>query len=217
VQFGEYCWWYFPSASNNGSMAMYDSETRAAAQAALGRPIHTFVTPDDDPKVNNGADSAFLRNHLRDHIAALISGIRARHPNTKFEVLFPYDVNYPRVVGVHNLGGRLLREVNFPVEWSTPATAGFDTLKMEALDFGSGTRSLDLSREAIEFPLKQGWPRDLVRYLIPIFNGGCPWRQEYKLAKDAGIPVINFWAFDHICIFGLSLAEPGRMSRSVRV
>jgi hypothetical protein len=120
------------------------------------------------------------------------------------------------VVGVHSLGGRLLRFINFPAEWSSPATSGLDVLKVEALDFGSGTRSLDLAREAIEFPLNQGWPKSHVRYLLPVFNGGCPWQREYRLARDSGIPFINLWAFDHVCIFGLALGEPGSMARSLR-
>jgi hypothetical protein len=215
VQFGEFCWWYFPL--KGGSMAFYDSETKAAAQAALGRPLHVFSRPDDDPQVNAGRDAAFLRDRLRDHLAGIISYLKTRHPSGRFEVLFPYDVNYPRVVGAHSLGGRLLRFINFPVEWSSPATSGFHTIKMEALDFGSGTRSLTLARDAIEFPFKlQGWPKSQVRYLVPIFNGGCPWRHEYKLARDLGVHTVNLWAFDHVCIFGLPLDEPGKMARSAR-
>jgi hypothetical protein len=214
VQFGEYCWWYF---AGPGGMAYYDDETRTSAQAALGRPLHVFLTADDDPSVNGGVDAAFLRNRLRDHISTLSGYLKARYPAAKFEVLFPYDVNYPSVAGIHSLGGRLLNFINFPVEWSSKATSGFDTLKMEALDFGSSTRSLPLVRDTIEFPIQQGWPKASLRYLIPIFNGGCPWKQEYRMAKGLGIPVINLWAFDHVCIFGLSLKEPARIARSVRV
>ena len=213
VQFGEFCWWYFPSG---GSMAFYDAETSAAAAGVLGRPLHVFGGPNDDPEVNGGADAMFLRNRLRDHVSALASYLRGLYPNAKLEVLFPYDVNYPSVVGVNSLGGRLLHAVNFPVEWSGPGTSGFDTLKMEALDFGSATRSLTLARETMKFPLDRGWPQSAVRYLAPVFNGGCPWTQEYRLAKDLGIPVINLWAFDHVCIFGLELSEPRRLSRSVK-
>lgn len=214
VQFGEFSWWYFNNASG---MALYDDETKAAGAAALGRPLHVFMGPDDDPTINGSADALFLRNRLRDHVASLIGYLKGRHPSAKFEVLYPYDVNYPHPVGVHTLGGRLLNFLNFPAEWSTQSGSGFDTLKMESLDFGSSTRSLKLARDTMEFPIQLGWPKSHLRYLIPIFNGGCPWIQEYRLAKDLGYPVINMWAFDHVCIFNWPVKEPSRLARSVRV
>lgn len=216
LQFGEFCWWYFPSAADR-SMAFYDPDTTAAAQAALGRPLALFRNPTDDPAVNSGADATFLRNRLRDHVASLISYLRARYTNAKFEVLFPYDVNNPVTVGVNRLGGQLLRFVNFPVEWERKQTSGLDRLKMEGLDFGSASRDLNLARQAMEFPIQLGWPLDSIRYLIPVFNGGCPWIREYKMAKQLGIPVINLWAFDHVCIFGLQVTEPSRPARAVRL
>lgn len=215
LQFGEFCWWYFNSPVD-GTMALYDADTTARAAAQLGRPLAVFHTADDDPMVNGGADALFLRNALRDYVAALVAHVRTRHPEAKFEVLFPYDVNYPRPAGKRDLGGRLLRFINFPAEWESPQTAGFHRLKMEGLDWGALTRDLDLVRDVLEFPLKLGWPRESVRYMSPIFNGGCPWVHEYRLARRVGIPVVNWWAFDHVCIFGLPVREPGRPPRSVR-
>jgi hypothetical protein len=211
VQFGEYCWWYFPSG---GGMAFYDSETQAAALAALGRPLKVFETPTAVP---TSPDALFLRNRLRDHIAGLISYLAPRHQGIQFEVLFPYDVNGPSPAGVHGLGGLLLRFVNFPAEWEKPATAGFHTLKMEGLDFGASSRDLNLVKQTIRFPLDLGWPAAQVRYLIPVFNGGCPSESEYRTAQRFRIPVINFWAFDHFCIFGLPVREPARRVRAIRV
>ena len=114
LQFGEFCWWYFPSGSG---MGFYDNETKSLAKTSLGRDLYVFKSADDDPQVNGGADATFLRNRLRDHIAALASAIRTAYPKAQVEVLFPYDVNYPQTVGVHSLGGRLLRYINFPAEW----------------------------------------------------------------------------------------------------
>ncbi len=215
LQFGEYCWWYFRS-DKDGSMALYDPDTQAAAQSALGRPLALFTGPDDDPQVNGGADAIFLRNRLRNHVAALIAAMRAKYPGAKFEVLFPYDVNYPVPSGVNHLGGRLLRFINFPIEWANKQTSGLDRLKMEGLDWGAATRSLDLVRDVMEFPIQLGWPIDSIRYMLPVFNGGCPWLREYRLGKGIGIPVINLWAFDHVCIFGLPVAEPSQPPRAAR-
>ena len=51
-------------------------------------------------------------------------------------------------------------------------------------------------------PLELGWPRDSVRHLVPVFRGGYAWEKEVALAEAAGIPSVNLWAFDHVCIFG---------------
>ena len=214
LQFGEFCWWYFAGPSG---MGFYDDDTRAAARAALGRELYVFQSPADDPNVNGGADALFLRNRLRDHVSALIAAVRAQSPNARFEVLFPYDVNYPNPVGVHSLGGRLLRFINFPAEWATKPSSGLDRIKMEGLDFGAWSRNLDLATDVMRFPLNLGWPRDSVRYMIPVFNGGCPWTREYKLAAGLGIPAVNFWAFDHFCIFDWDVLEPERSARAFRV
>lgn len=215
IQFGEYCWWYFPS-EDGASMAFYDDDTRAAAETALGRPLARFRTATDDPAANNNMDAQFLRTRLRNHVAALIADIRAAYPNARFEVLFPYDVNYPVPAGVGHIGGRLLRYINFPSEWEQKETSGFDRLKMEGLDWGAVSRDLDLVRDVLEFPVRLGWPLDSVRYMMPVFNGGCPWLKEYRMTKEIGIPFVNMWAFDHVCIFGLPVAEPAQPARAVR-
>ncbi len=215
VQFGEYCWWYFASKAD-GSMAFYDTETKAAAQAALGRPLARLQGPTADPEVNGSADAMFLRNRLRDHVASLASYIRGKYPGAKVELLFPYDVNYPQPAGVNHLGGRLLRYVNFPAEWEHKPTSGLDRIKMEGLDWGSASRDLNLVRDVMEFPIQLGWPEDSIRYMLPVFNGGCPWLSEYKLAVGLRVPVINLWAFDHVCIFNLRVAEPAKPARSMR-
>ncbi len=212
IQFGEFLWWFFtnynPTTNPLGGMALYDSETASLAATALSRPLHIFRRPTDDPTVNSSADAIFLRNRLRDHIAALRAHVLASHANAKFEFLYPFDVNHPTPAGVNQLGGALNYFLNFPVEFETKLGSGLDTLKMEALDFGSFSRSLDLSRTAIEFPIVLGWPKDSLRYLVPVFRGGAAWEKEYMEARGQGIPVINFWAFDHFNLYNLNCREP---------
>ena len=211
LQFGEFLWWFFTNCSESnpdGGMAYYDEETKSAALAALGRPLHVFRAPTDDPSVNGGADALFLRNRLRDYVAALIAGVRAEYPEARFEVLFPYDVNYPQAVGIDERGGALNRFVNLPVEWERKQTSGLDWLKIEALHFGV-TRNLDLAKAAIRFPLEHlDWPRDSLRYLAPIFRPGYPWEREYHAAKGLGYAAVTLWAFDHVSIYGLTLRPP---------
>ena len=210
LQFGEFLWWFFTNYSTfnpGGGMAFYDPETRADAMTALGRELHLFRTPDDNPDVNGGADALFLRNRLRDHVNSLRAAVLAEHPNAKFELLWPYDVNHPTPAGVHQLGGRLNRFVNLPAEWEQKEGSGLDRIKMEALDFSMWSRDSNLIHKSIEFPLDLGWPKDSVRYLVAIFRGAYTWEREFWYARNLGIPVVNMWAFDHVCIFGLPVPE----------
>ncbi len=217
LQLGEFVWWFFTnySAASNpaGGMAFHDPDTAAAAAATLGRPLHVFRGPNDDPGVNGGADAVFLANRLREYAAAIISHVKSVYPVAKFELLYPYDVNHPEPVGVHNLGGALNRFVNFPEAWANKASSGFDRLKMEGLNFGAWTRDLNLCRKTIEFPLTIGWPKDSVRYLAPVFRAKSVWDKEYLIARGLEIPVVNFWAYDHVCLFGLDPSEPRNPSR----
>jgi hypothetical protein len=212
VQFGEHLWWYFSnySATNlQGGMAYYDAATAAAAVASLGRPIGIFLTPNDDPSiVNGGADSTFLAGLLFAHDSAIAAAVRAAYPTAQVELLWPYDVNYPMPIGREGLGGALNFAVNLPAEWKGQAGSNLDRFKIEALDFGSGTRSLDLALKAIQFPgVSLGWPLQSIRYLFPVDNGGCPFLYEQQLAQGEGIPYLTPFAVDHVCLFGLDLRE----------
>jgi hypothetical protein len=207
LQMGEFLWWFFPkspAAPQQPGMAYYDAATKAAAAAALGRDLALFNWPDDDPQTNAGADATFLRNRLRDHVAALVNAVRAAYPNALFEVLLPVDVNYQTPIGPTGgrLGGRLNHFVNIPPEWLALNTAGFDYLKIEALAFGSWMRNLDLAREAIDFAPPLVWPSDRRRYLVPVFGTASPWQKEARFALERGYGVINLWAFDHISLYG---------------
>ena len=76
-------------------------------------------------------------------------------------------------------------------------------------------RNLDLADEAITLFLNFGWPRESVRYLIPIFGAATPWHRELALAQRAGLTVTNLWAYDHICLFNLDVPEKGLDRRSL--
>jgi hypothetical protein len=217
VQMGEFLWWYFSEPNNVPSMAYYDTATVAAAQTTLGRALYRFATPNDDPAVNGSADAIFLRNRLRDHVAALVTALRAAYPSIRLEVLLPLDVNYSTPVGPAGaqVGGQLNAFVNLPVEWLSSATAGFDFLKIEALSFGSTTRSLDLANDAIMSSFTVSWPGAHRRYLVPVFGTASPWQKEVNLAVAAGYSVVNLWALDHICLYGWDVT-PQAFSGSAR-
>jgi hypothetical protein len=214
VQYGEFLWWYFAGASG---MGYYDAETVAAAAApgtGLGRALHTFLTPNDDPNaVNGGADATFLRNRLRDYVAALVADIRSAYPTVTCEVLWPYDVNYPTPLPTG--GGQLNRFVNLPVEWQTKTSSGLDRMKVEALAFATTLRNLNLSREAIALFPGFGWPLSSLTYLVSAFGSATPWIRELALVRGAGIAIANLWALDHVCIYNLNVPERPLERRSV--
>jgi len=215
LQFGEFLWWFFDWYTDangnrvNAGMAFYDDYTKAQAQAALGRPLYGFAHTTDDPGVNGGADVAFLRGRLKAHIDAIRAAVLAVYPTAKFELLWPLDVNYPTLTS-SGLGGRLNRAVNLPTEYEQKSGSGLDRLKMEALAFGSAERHLERAKEAIRFPYTDplSWPKADVAYLVPIFNGGCPWSREYLYAVNEAVPVVNLWAFDHVCLLSWPVPLP---------
>jgi hypothetical protein len=194
-------------------MAYYDAQTAAAAQAALGRPLAALLTPNDDPTLNASADATFLRNRLRDYCGSITSAVKAAVPGTQFEILFPYDVNYPVPAGMHNLGGRLNRFVNLPAEWSQPGGSGFDRFKLEELDFGAWTKDLNLVWLCQQLPASLGWPMNRVSCITPVFRPGYAWMKEVTSAYEQNYHAVTLWAFDHVNLFGLDLLAPGgRMS-----
>jgi hypothetical protein len=214
LQFGEFLWWYF---TQNGSMAYYDAETAAVAQAALARPLASFAAPTSDPSVNGYADANFLRSRLKAHIDSIRAVVLATVPGTKFELLWPYDVNYP-TSNQYDVGGQLNRYVNLPVEYQQQSGSGLDRLKIEALSFGAQERNFTKARASMALPATAplSWPASAVGYLIPWFNGGCPWDREWLAVTDPALnPAwVGFWAIDHLCSFGWSLPLPVRKSNS---
>ena len=219
IQFGEFLWWYFdwypaPSGNQHAGMAFYDAYTTAQALAALGRPLNYFDTINDDPSINGYADANFLRERIKAHIDALRAAVLAATPATKFELLYPYDVNYP-VTNAFGIGGKLNNYVNFPAEYTAKATSGLDRLKMEALSFSSQERNFDKLKTSMTFPmtLPNAWTADSVAWLAAWFNGGCPWTREYLLASGI-VSLVNFWAFDHLALLSWPLPLPTGTSRS---
>src|SRR5579884_269253 len=87
------------------------------------------------------------------------------------------------------------------------------------LSFGATERNVDHAREAMRFPYAPplAWPKSEVRYLLPWFNGGCPWAREYLAACRELLPNISFWAWDHLNLLGWPLPLPAETHRSALV
>lgn len=206
--------WTGAGQVRGGSMGYYDDDTKAAAQANFGRALAKFTCQDQDPdSVNGGADANWLRGLIKTHIDVIRNHVLATYAGAKFELLYPNDVNLGSVY--HTLdfpfpqGGRLNRRVNLPTEYEQKSGSGIDRIKMEALSWGSFYRNIDNAKASVQFPYTAplSWAKADVVYLVPIFNGGCPWPREYLFARKE-IPLINFWAFDQLCLLSWPLPLP---------
>jgi hypothetical protein len=104
----------------------------------------------------------------------------------------------------------LNRAVNLPSQYLTQAESGLDRLRMESLSWGSTYRNFTNAKATIAFSSTTpgSWPVTATAYLVPWFNGGCPWVMEYLSAATQSIPLICFWAVDHFCLFSWPLPLP---------
>jgi len=199
LQFGEVLWWY---QANTAGMAFYDADTTAAAQAALGRALATFHTPNDDPSVNSYADANFLHARLKAYVDAIRTYVLASYPAAVFELLWPMDVNDPDTC-------RLTRYINLPTEWQARAGSGFDTFLCEGFEYGGIDHNIDQAQRCAAYPFAElSWDQAHCRYLEGWYSPGWPWQREYLAARRTGVPLIKFWAYDHLCLFGWPLPLP---------
>jgi hypothetical protein len=201
-------------------MAYYDAVTKAAAQTALGRPLYKFTCQDDDPTVNNGEDAAFLASRLKSHIDSIRLSVLAQFPDAKFEILYPNDVNHPLCLLGPSVpyaqGGKLNAAVNLPPEWRIQAGSGLDSFKVEALSWSATYLNMDRAHQSIVFALTppMSWDPAAVAYLIPWFNGTCPWPREFLLAASRGLNIVNFWAYDHLALMSWPIPLPVSLERT---
>ena len=205
---------------SGGSMGYFDPITTAAANAVLNRPLYVFTCQDDDPSVNGNADANFLAAQLKAHVDGIREAVLALYPNAKFELLYPNDVNnatcYENAQNPYPQGGRLNAAVNLPPAWQNKAGSGLDRFKVEALSWGATYRNLDLAVAAMTFGFStpMSWSTPDIAYLIPWFNGECPWPSEFQFASSLGLPVIDFWAYDHLALMSWPVPFPSPVRRS---
>jgi len=203
---------------SGGGMAYYDAYTAAAALAALGRALASFWTQDDDPAVNTHADANFLRGLVYAHMHAIAAAVKAAYSGAKFEWLLPMDVNNPAVYWnagyPYPQGGRLNNYVNIPSQYMAP-NGDIDRLKLEALSWGASYLNLDLAKAAMAYGTGVlSYSKSATAYLIPWFNGACAWTKQYLAAVNAGVPLVCFWAFDHLCLLSWRLPLPVNKRRA---
>jgi hypothetical protein len=188
VQFGETQWWYFAASSG---MPFYDSYTTTTFQAHYGRPMAAILNQNADP----GAfpdECAFLPQLIGEFTDAVMAHVRESHPDTRFEVLYPPDVN----------DTALNRLINFPHAHWTPDT--LDSLKTENFTY-TGDRDLNKALASIQLPMQLGFGRSQSSHLVGIGEYTTPWSKEQRLAVGEQLDSVVLFALDQFCLIGYQL------------
>jgi hypothetical protein len=182
-------------------MTFYDSYTTSTFQSVYGRPMHLFLTNDDS--ISGFEDEVeFLSSLIGQYTSAIRAYVLATYPETRFEVLYPHDVNDHEVT----------RAVNYPeLDW-TPAN--LDVLKTENFLY-TGNRALNDALESIRFPFEKGFTRATAAHLIGVLFASEPWMMERRLALREGVSSVVYWAFDQFSMVGYPLPLSDGLRRSV--
>ena len=197
VQFGEVQWWYFAAASG---MPFYDSYTTTSFQARYGRPMAAILTQNDDPN-RYPEECAFLPELIGEFTDTVMAYVRQAHPDTRFEVLYPPDVN----------DTALNRLVNFPRAHWTPST--LDSLKTENFTY-TGDRDLNKALASIQLPMQLGFAREQSSHLVGIGEYTTPWSKEQRMAAGEQLDSVVLFALDQFCLIGYPLPLEGGARRS---
>jgi len=198
LQFGEVQWWYFAAASG---MPFYDSYTQSAFTAARGKPMAVILSEHADPS-QFPDECAFLPTLIGAFTNAIMAFVRQSHPDTRFEVLYPPDVN----------DTPLNRIINFPrADWTPGALT---CLKTENFTY-TGDRNLDKALESIELPMELGFECEQSSHLVGIGEYTTPWDKERLLALGANLDSVVLFALDQFCLAGYGLPMDKGVRRAV--
>jgi hypothetical protein len=187
LQFGEVQWWYF---ANTAGMTFYDSYAISTFQARYGRPMRVITSQNTDPAAFP-EECAFLPELIGQFTDAITTYVRQTYPDTRFEVLYPPDVN----------DTPLNRLINFPSAHWTPAR--LDSLKTENFTY-TGDRDLNKAQQSIQLPSQLGFQRSQSSHLVGIGEYTTPWNKEQQLAVGQLGSVVLF-ALDQFCLISYAL------------
>ena len=197
LQFGEVQWWYFANVWNGqawqvtSGMPFYDNYTKSAFQAAYGRPIGVIASQNASP-ASFPQECAFLPTLIGQFTDSIALFVRQSQPSTRFEVLYPPDVN----------DTPLNQLINLPKASWTPAK--LNCLKTENFTY-TGDRNLDRVRTSIELPLSLGFTNSQASHLVGIGDYTTPWDKEQNLSIGEGLESVVLFALDQFCLIGYGL------------
>jgi hypothetical protein len=127
--------------------------------------------------------------------------VRKSHPEARFEVLYPPDVN----------DTPLNRVINFPSSYWTPAN--LTCLKTENFLY-TGDRNLNNARESIDLPATLGFSPSQGSHLVGIGDYTTPWERERSLAFAKGMESVVLFALDQFCLIGYDLPLDHKRGRA---
>lgn len=188
LQFGEVQWWYFPS--DGSGLPFYDEYTVSEFQRRYGRLPATILDPDTDPAAYP-EEAEFFRSLIGEFTEAIISHVRTYYPTTKFEVLYPTDVN----------AGKFLQVANLPVQWN-PAI--LDSFKTESFTY-TFSRDLNAGKSSLLLPLQLGFDDQRSHFLVGVMDYTTPWLRQVDQGRSKNLKTVVLWALDQFCLIGYEL------------
>jgi hypothetical protein len=188
LQFGEVQWWYF---ADNSGMPFYDAYTLSRFQAEHGRALAIIPSQNADPTAYPD-ECVFLPKLIGEFTNAVMTFVRQKYSNARFEVLYPPDTN----------DTPLNQIINYPANDWIPSI--IDCLKTENFTY-TGNRDLNKARESINLPAKSGFGATQRSHLVGIGDYTSPWRKENDLALAAGMESVVLFALDQFCLIGYEL------------
>jgi len=200
LQFGEVQWWYFPY--DGSGMPFHDAYTKSRFLAEYGHALAAIP----DGSVSPAAyphEAEFLPALIGEFTQAVIDYVRAELPASRFEVLYPNDVNE----------GAFNRVANYPAATWTPAV--LDCLKTESFTY-TFSHNLDLARTTVEYPVSRGFPRDKRAFLVGLMDPFTAWLKEVNYARTSNIESIVLFALDQFCLMGYEIPLPKSMRRCAK-
>lgn len=150
-----------------------------------------IAVSDVDPK-QYPREAQTLNTLLGGFTAGLRGALRAAYPNTRFEVLYPGDVNTPAFNTSVNLAAG---------DW-TPSN--LTTFKTEGLSYAA-MRNLDLAVTCMGISASLGFGNVQRAHLVGISDAQTAWMKEVDLAQAQGMESVVLFALDQYCLIGYPL------------
>jgi hypothetical protein len=208
LQFGEIQWWYFPDDVDPVTkqpvpgMTFYDAYTSATFRTQYGRNMQVINANTTDPATVPD-EAAFLPTLIGQFTNTIMTFVRATYPNSRFEVLYPTDVN----------AGALDQVINYPVQDWTPTN--LTCLKTESFGY-TYARNLDLSLQTVDFGASKGFLPAQRSHLVGIGDSSTSWLKEARMAEAQNFESVVLFALDQFCLIGYSLPLSQGLRRTVQ-
>ncbi|HLH00334.1 MAG TPA: hypothetical protein VKX49_28775 [Bryobacteraceae bacterium] len=201
LQFGEVQWWYFPD--DGSGMPFYDAYTTSAFQTQYGRSMAVITANTVDPATIPD-EASFLPGLIGTFTTQIVNYVRSAHPNCRFEVLYPTDVN----------NTPLNQVINYPRNAWTSAT--LNCLKTESFTY-TDQRNLNLARSSMQTGGAFGFLPAERSHLVGVGDSSTAWLKEARMAQGYGFESVVLFALDQLCLIGYDLPLSRGMRRSIRL